>query len=139
MDTVTSKQKISKNFYLHEFLCPCGLCQWSKPTIGYDHLIDLDFIVRLQRIRDEIGISMPINSGARCQEYNDKISDAKQSGHIVAPGQPCRAADIGTHAMDGNQKIELLRLAIKHGMKGFGIASNFVHLDLKNRRALWTY
>lgn len=133
------KQKISKNFYLHEFLCHCNNCVFSKPSVKAEDLLELSFLVRLQRIRDELGAPMTVLSGARCRAHNNHIGGAPKSGHIVDENLLCKAVDIDTSMMGGADRHLLAKLAFKHGMRGIGFAKTFLHMDLKNRRSWWTY
>jgi len=139
MQDKISKQKISKNFYLDEFLCKCGKCLYSKHNVGIDDLVELAFMIKLQRIRDDFGLPMSPTSGSRCRAYNKSIGGAIDSGHIVDEKLPGRAVDISTVNYSEGEKYELLRLALKNGMRGIGIGKTFIHVDLKNRRAYWTY
>jgi uncharacterized protein YcbK (DUF882 family) len=123
---------LSENFSELEFVCKCGECL-------FDVWVDPVFIKKLQTIRTMIGISMPINSGARCEAHNKKVGGHPNSAHLITPLKKCQAADISTLAMSSKEKRVLIRLALANGMNGVGISSRFIHLDTKKREALWTY
>ena len=86
---------------------------------------------------------MPVNSGARCQEYNAKISGTGLDGPHTKG-----AADIG---VSGAKALAVIAAAQAEGMTGIGVkqhgpyAGRFVHLDaLPNadgqpRPHLWSY
>ena len=133
------RARLSKNFFVDEFNCGCGQCAYSDPKIAPWDILELKFMQKLQDVRDDLGIAMTVNSGARCVDYNQHVGGAAYSGHIVGIDRPCKAADIGTHDMTPAQRHDLLRLAMKHGFRGIGIARNFIHLDTKVRKAVWSY
>lgn len=135
------RQRISKNFFLDEFLCKCANnCIYSMPEIAPDVLLSQVFLDKLQMIRDDIGKPFRINSGARCIHYNEEIGGAKLSAHLVTALKPCEAADISTVGWSGAARYKFLRSALKHNMWGFGIAKNFIHIDSKkSRKSIWSY
>jgi len=134
-----SKQKISKNFYLYEFVCKCEKCRFSSLDINPMDLVELPFIQRLQRIRDDFGLPMAINSGARCREHNEAIGGAFKSPHLVDDNLLCTAADVSTVGYTPAEKHLLVSLVFKHGMRGFGLANTYIHMDLKKRKGVWSY
>ena len=50
-----------KNFNQDEMACKCG-CNVSA--------MSEEFMVKLQKLRDECGFALPINSGYRCAKHN---------------------------------------------------------------------
>lgn len=118
------------NFTEREFRCKhTGRCE-----------MDARFMARLQRLRDEYGKAMQVNSGYRDPSHPDEAKKA-------APGVHClgRAVDIGVQGADA---VRLVALAVKHGFTGIGVqqqgGSRFIHLDdLEDgafpRPTLWSY
>lgn len=131
---MTERTRLTDNFYLDEFICKCRNC-----TFPSDEWMDPTFMLRLQHLRDEINIPLFINSGARCRDYNHATMGAKDSGHIVDVHKPAKAADISTSNMSAEQKYLLIKLAIRYQFRGIGIAETFIHIDTKNRKAVWIY
>jgi len=66
----------TKNFKVSEFVCRCGCDNEGKNV--QQSLIDM-----CQKIRDEAGIPIRINSGYRCPAHNAKVNGAKGSQHIL--------------------------------------------------------
>lgn len=111
--------KLSKNFSLEEFLCPCGCA-----GIG-DLPMQVGFIMKLQAMRDRVRVPFHITSGYRCKSHNEKIGGAKSSYHMLG-----RAADI---ACDNSvDRYRLVWAAIDAGFKGIGVNRGFIHVDDRN-------
>ncbi len=110
---------ISRSFSYKEFGCLCGKCKYRK---GYQ--IDLGLVLALQRIRDEYGRPMPINSGIRCPAHNHNVKGKLLSFHL--PSQGCLAADIGV--TDRRGKILIVKKALELGLS-VGVYRTFIHID----------
>lgn len=116
------------NFHPDELACKCGRC---------DSLHDMqnDFMVKLQAIRAEFG-PMTVTSGFRCPEHPVEKRKKRPGSHAQGT-----AADIAV--TNTTRRYELIRLALKHGILGIGIATGFVHLDSGHkhaaRPAAWKY
>jgi uncharacterized protein YcbK (DUF882 family) len=91
---------------------------------GYVHPA---LIVLLQRIRNEIGKPLRINSGYRSPLHNQNIGGASQSTHIFG-----MAADIRTDNLNDLPEIE--HIAKKLGAGGIKRYNTFVHVDVWNKR-----
>ena len=104
--------QLTENFNLREFMCShCGSV-----------IIDPELVRRLQKMRDELGEPIRINSAYRCPDYNRQIGGASNSQHTTG-----RAADLaGTH---------LAELAEKYFFDGgIGLYTNHIHVDTGPRR-----
>ena len=113
----------SKNFSESELVCSCcgesGVQQWA-----------LD---KLQAIRDDYGKPMTITSSYRCSDHPVERSKAKAGTHNMGI-----AFDVHVHS--GNERYELVSLAMKHGANGIGVDKNFVHIDFRDTiRVVWVY
>lgn len=113
----------SKNFSESELACSCcgasGVQQWA-----------LD---KLQAIRDDYGKPMIITSSYRCPEHPIERIKAKAGTHAMGI-----AFDV--HVNGGNDRYELVSLAMKHGASGIGVDKNFVHIDFRDSiRVVWVY
>ena len=121
-----SPTQLTKNFNSNEFDCKCGKCHAR---------INLDFVKKLQELRDICGFPLPIASGVRCATHNAAVGGAPASRHLYGD-----AADITWTQMDGTAKLCLIKMATRVGFTGFGIASTFLHLDMRaGDPVVWTY
>jgi uncharacterized protein YcbK (DUF882 family) len=73
---------ISKYFTQDEMQCSCEACGHSCP-------IDSIFLKNLDKLREESGGPLYVDSGFRCNSYNEKIGGVKSSWHTKG-----RASDI---------------------------------------------
>lgn len=124
---------MTPHFKREEVACKCG-CGLVPPQ---------SFMDRLERVRVRVGFPMPVNSGARCQEYNAKVSGTGLTGPHTKG-----AVDVG---VSGKQALDVIHAAQAEGMTGIGAKQHgpytgrFVHLDdLPNepgqpRPHLWSY
>lgn len=120
-----------------ELACRCG--RTTCPVHGMSPA----FMSRLERLRTQLKIVLPISSGYRCPEHNQAVSNTGMHG----PHTQGRAVDI--HIF-GSNVVRVISLAIAFGFSGFGLHQRgplrmrFVHLDdlrLPNypRPRFWTY
>jgi len=107
-------------FKMSDFECKCDLGEKCTAV-----KMDMTTVLKLDGLRTELGESLKISSGARCEYHNNKIGGADSSWHLFG-----KAVDVG--AKDGRQKGRIIRAAIKHGFTGIGIPKGkFVHLDTR--------
>lgn len=92
---------LSANFSNSEFACPC---------CGQSHM-DSDFIIKLQQVRDDLGVPFsPVDGGGyRCPQYNGSDTGAHVEGKAIDP-------DLGREYY-----YEFIKLCMKHGFTGFGV------------------
>jgi uncharacterized protein YcbK (DUF882 family) len=120
------------NFNPGEFHCKCrAYCNGESPHP--DRTRHLAWT--LQRIRNEIGFGIRINSSYRCPAHNRNVGGASQSKHLEGI-----AADIdvvGVNPKDVADTIEELMDtgAIPNG--GLGRYKTFTHVDIRNSPARW--
>ena len=115
------------NFSASEFVCQ---------HTG-EHGMKAKFLDELQAIRDAFGKPMRITSGYRHPSH--PIEAAKEKPGTHASGVACDVA-VGP----GADVHRLVEIAIRHGMTGIGISQKsgsprFVHLDMCDRVAIWSY
>lgn len=108
--------RLSRNFKLHEFACKDG-----TDTV----LIHPALIVAMQRIRDEIGQPLTINSGFRTVAHNDAIGGAPKSFHLYG-----MAVDLS-----GVEPDRIFKVASKLGYTARKY-STFCHVDIGEYR-IW--
>ncbi len=109
------------NFTKAEMTCSCG-CGRAD--------MNPDFMDRLQAIRKRFG-PLRVTSGFRCPDHPVEARKAKPGMHGRG-----RAVDV---AVIGGARMELIRLALALGMRGFGFGRSFQHLDDRENYASWTY
>lgn len=123
-------QKLTKNFSLNEFASADGA---EFPADVIENLRQL--AKNLQVIRDHYGKPIKINSGWRSPAHNKSVGGAKNSQHVQG-----KAADIkidGVKPAQLGAEIEKLIEAKKIRQGGLGIYPNFVHYDIRGKKARW--
>lgn len=113
-----------KYFDLYEdgMFCPC--CGKS--------LMNIDFLLRLDKARMIADTPFKINSGYRCRKHNLEVgstSNNHPSGHAV---------DI--KCLHSTKRGKMLRGLYKAGFKRVGIRKDFLHVDdLDKVESCWLY
>ncbi len=113
------KTKLSANFIAKEFDCSCGKCT--------ETLINLDHVAKLQKLREDLGTSIHINSAYRCPEHNKAVGGEKNSMHMKG-----HATDI---VVDGMTPLEVQDAC--ESFDGLGRYDSFTHIDSRGTRARW--
>jgi uncharacterized protein YcbK (DUF882 family) len=75
------------------------------------------------------GKQITVNSGLRTPAENRRCGGASSSKHLLGEALDCRM--VGTKA---SERVEFVRLAIKHGAQAFGFYNRFIHIDLGPKR-----
>ncbi len=115
-------KKLSRSFNIGEFACHDG----SDKV-----LVDTNLVAVLQKIRDRFAKPLSINSAYRTPSYNRKIGGVSNSQHTLGT-----AADI---AIQGVTPLDIAVFAecLMPSGGGIGLYKNFVHIDVRQRRARW--
>lgn len=125
---------MTPHFQADEVKCKCGCGMLPR----------LAFMEKVEALRIKLGRPARVSSGARCPEYNAKVSHTGRTG----PHTTGRAIDL---LVSGLVAYELLELATSCGFTGIGISQKgdhlqrFIHLDdLTNepgqpRPWVWSY
>ncbi len=92
--------------------------------------MDLEFLEKLDELRDRWGRPMVITSGLRCRWWNEKVKGAKRSQHLVGKAVDIRATS--------NQAQAIAALAQALGFGGVEIGKGFIHVDTGPKRD-WVY
>lgn len=95
-----------------------------------------EFLEKLQALRFRYNKPMRITSGYRSPSHSIERKKAAQGTH--AKGIAC---DI---ACNGSEAYEIARLAFLLGFNGIGVSqkvngARFVHLDIDERKSMWSY
>lgn len=115
---------LAPNFSRAEMQCKCG-CGLAQFAPG--------FLTALQRLRDTMGVPLPVNSACRCAAHNARVGGHPRSLHVGDrpahnTGGTC-AVDIGFPAGHPH-RVRLLDVAWHQGWS-VGLNDRFVHLDLR--------
>ena len=114
--------KISEHFSREEFACKCG-CGFAA--------VDIELLSILELIRNELDKPVIITSACRCEKHNHAVGGRDGSYHKKG-----LAVDFQVKGMSATSVYTLV-----DGMLGdkFGIGSydNFVHLDVRSKKARW--
>ena len=122
-----SKDKLSANFKVSEFLCHgSGCCTEGK--------VDEKLVKILQQIRDHFGKPVHISSAYRCETWNKKVGGVSKSYHRYGQG-----ADI---KVTGITPAEVAKYAESIGVLGIGLYEtdkdgHFVHVDTRTTKSFW--
>tara|TARA_R100000655_G_C3000062_1_gene194250 strand:+ start:6469 stop:6831 length:363 start_codon:yes stop_codon:yes gene_type:complete len=93
------------------------------------------FIKILDKIREDFGKPIVINSGYRTANYNDKVLGAR----VGSSHKKGLAVDI--RCTNSGDRVSLLNAIYKHNIRRVGIAKSFLHIDIDNGKgyACWLY
>ena len=91
------------------------------------------FYEKIDRLRDQLGHQLVINSGFRCVDHNHHVGGGMTSRHLVG-----EAADISMEEMTAEMRYMLLTLALRE-FRGVGIDRSFLHVDCRDKHRLWVY
>ena len=117
---------LSRSFRHREFICKCRRSTCSAPPMN------MQFINKLQALRDLWGKALVVNSGSRCALWNIACGGTPYSQHLLG-----LAADL--HLDNPADGPKLASLAEKVQLGGIGISLNFIHLDDGPAGRRWTY
>lgn len=113
---------VAEHFKLKEFRCNNG---------ARNIKLDPQLVELCQKIRDELGKPLHVNSGFRTEGYNREIGGAQKSQHVRGT-----AADLTPRG--GVTVRQLYLVAKKFNPGGLGGYDNFVHVDVrKDGPARW--
>ena len=108
-------------------------CQYTG-----ENKIEDSLLLKIDELRERCGFPFIITSGYRS---------------LAHPIERAKKTNTGTHAqgiaadikvIDGVQRFKIVEEAIKMGFTGIGVASNFVHVDIRSldtneSPVMWTY
>ena len=121
---------LSEHFSKSEAACSCGCGYGTRDGDVKPEILDL-----LERMREEYGRPMHINSWCRCAQHNAAVGGVHNSAHTRGT-----AADI--RCTSGANRRKLMDLAVMSYASGIGIARTFVHVDVCDvlpRPSAWSY
>lgn len=124
MDTWRLTMYIPKYFSPSEFRC--------GNDIVFDKM-DNNVVVLIDKLRRRINKPIIITSSYRTKEHNAKVGGSTNSQHLLG-----KALDIV--CTDSNYRFLVIKEAFRLGFTGIGVGSNFIHLDIRDKKSvMWTY
>lgn len=101
----------------------------SPDSPGSGGAMEMEFMKKLDAIREAVGFPMIINSGFRTHDHNSSLADSVDaSAHTTG-----WAADIALTGRSSGEitlkRALLIEAAKDHGIRRIGIGKTFLHLD----------
>lgn len=126
-----SNERISDHFRIGEFVCPCTNCKETK--------IDSDLVDKLEALRKKIGKPLKINSGYRCENYQNEL---RLRGYETAVGVSQHTEGRAADVMSEDSRLSgtsLEALARSVGFTSIGVGHSWIHCDLRAGYRRWEY
>ena len=99
-----------------------------------DNLMDINFIHKLDDLRESCGFPFIITSGYRSPDHS--IESSKPKG----PGTHAQGIAADIKVSNGSQRYTIIGEALLMGFRGIGIAKTFIHIDdRKTTPVIWSY
>lgn len=116
---------MNKYFKRSEFQCKCLQCGFAA--------VDAELLEVLTDIRETYNSPVKITSACRCESHNRKVGGKEDSMHTKG-----MAADIVVQGLSPAKVAQYL-LSKYPGKYGIGVSETFVHIDVRDKPARWTY
>lgn len=114
--------KLSTNFKVKEFAC----------LDGTDTIFVSDELVKvLQKVRDNFGQPVVINSAYRTEVHNKKVGGSANSQHKYG-----MAADIRINGVSPKTIATYINKLMPNS-GGIGVYTSFVHIDVRAKKSRW--
>lgn len=97
--------------------------------------MNLDFVAKLDKLRDAVKMPLTVLSGYRTPEHNAMVGGVDSSAHETG-----HAADIA--ALSSGNRFTIIEAALRLGFRRVGIGNGFIHLDddiTKPQDLVWLY
>lgn len=123
---------LTDNFELEEFASPDSDCFPINVINNLDELAQ-----NLEKIRSRLGEPIYVSSGWRTVGHNKKVKGSPNSQHLYG-----KAADIWSKVFSPKEIYDLIEQFISAGVMtqgGLGLYNNFVHYDIRGKKARWDY
>lgn len=122
---------MARNYFARsEFQCKCG-CGFA--------VVDYELLEVLNLVRRVFETPLVITSGCRCPDHNAAEGGARKSRHLYGDAADFRPT-LNNPKFD-ELLDEIHEYLLKKFPKKYGIArgGNFVHIDVREKPARWTY
>lgn len=111
--------------------------EFDSPDLGGSGFnMNLDFVAKLDKLREAVKMPLTIHSGFRTVAHNASLPDSVDgSAHTTG-----HAADIG--ALSSTQRYLIVEAALRLGFRRVGVGNSFVHIDddiTKAQDVMWNY
>lgn len=129
---------LSPHFNSKEFECPC---LFSSCTA---QLINKQLITNIEQCRIEVGKSLRITSGYRCEKYQQELKlRGYETSNNISQHQLGNAIDVqpgGTVAIGFPSGMVELKRALEKRFKAIGEGKTFFHVDTRaDKERRWSY
>lgn len=107
----------------------------SPDKQGSGYMMSLDFVRKLDKLRDAVKVPLAIHSGYRTPDHNAKVGGVDSSAHECG-----HAADIA--APTSQLRFAIVEAAMRLGFRRIGVGATFVHIDddiTKAQDVVWLY
>ena len=97
--------------------------------------MDSDFLLLLDKVREDCGIPLIINCAYRSSEYDIRKGRSGNSSH-------CRGKAVDIRCNDSSTAFKIVNAAIKNGINRIGVARNYIHIDNDDslpHNVMWNY
>jgi hypothetical protein len=124
-----------KHFKPADFACKCeDLCQPKVMNIS------MEFVHKLDRLKEELKQPIKINSGCRCAVYNQSVVGGVSTSPHVSFGDN-RSCAIDVFVPNAQYLADFLRVALDIGFSGIGLGKTWIHLDdaPRGKPVVWIY
>ena len=128
---IEAYERVTDHFLFSECTCPC--CERVKIIPGFFRHMKL-----LERMRQELGFPIIINSGYRCPEHNREVNGSLHSWHMnfATDVRPAWVQDIDDEEFL-RRLVSMHESALKLNFGGIGEYNSFLHLDLRQEKTRW--
>ncbi len=110
--------------------------EFDSPDVqGSGQMMSKELLDILDKVREEFGKPITINSGYRTTAHNESVGGTEKSSHTKG-----LAVDIACNS--SRDRFILTSLLIGNGITRLGIAKTFIHADIdpdKSTNVIWTY
>jgi len=117
---------VTEHFDFNDIRCPC--CDCLKIVPGLFRHMEL-----LEKMRQEVGFPIIVNSGYRCPEHNKEVNGSSRSWHMLF------ATDVRPEWGQGfAYKLKAMyKVALVLNWGGIGYYDSFLHLDRRPDEIRW--
>lgn len=97
--------------------------------------MDSSFLELLDRVREDCGIPLILNSAYRSREWDIKKGRSGNSSH-------CRGMAVDIRCNDSSTAFKIVESAMRNGIRRIGVGNGYIHIDNDDslpQGVLWNY